>query len=100
MLELVRLTEPGPFAARTHRLGRYIGLRRGGKLVAMAGERMRLDGFTEISAVCTHPDARGQGLGASSAPIVPCRSCTSSPTTPRRSRSTSGSASHCAASCA
>jgi predicted GNAT family acetyltransferase len=64
MLELVRLTEPGPFAARTHRLGRYLGLRRDGRLIAMAGERMRLDGFTEISAVCTHPDARGQGLGA------------------------------------
>ncbi len=64
MLELVRLTEPGPFAARTHLLGRYLGLRRDSRLVAMAGERMKLDGFTEISAVCTHPDARGQGLGA------------------------------------
>ena len=64
MLELVARTNPGPFAAGTHRLGRYLGLRQAGKLVAMAGERMRLAGFTEISAVCTAPELRGQGLGA------------------------------------
>lgn len=62
MLALAKLTEPGPFAAETHRLGRFIGLRSEGRLVAMAGERMRLPGFTEVSAVCTHPDNRGQGL--------------------------------------
>jgi hypothetical protein len=55
------LTKPGPFAARTIELGSYIGVRSGSHLVAMAGERMRFDGFTEISAVCTHPDHRGRG---------------------------------------
>lgn len=61
MLALARLTEPGPFEAHTHELGRFIGLRRGGALAAMAGERIRLTGFTEISGVCVHPDYRGQG---------------------------------------
>lgn len=64
MLALATLTEPGPFRARTHRMGRFIGVRRGGRLVAMAGERMQPDGFTEVSGVCTHPDFRGQGLAA------------------------------------
>jgi ribosomal protein S18 acetylase RimI-like enzyme len=64
MLELVRLTEPGPFLQRTIELGRYVGIRREGALVAMAGERMRFDGWTEISAVCTAPTARGQGLAS------------------------------------
>jgi len=64
MLALAQLTEPGPFQRRTHELGRYIGIRRDGKLVAMAGERFRVPGFVEISAVCTHPDARGEGLAA------------------------------------
>ncbi len=62
MLALAELTEPGPFAPRTHELGRYVGLRRDGRLLAMAGERFRLPGFVEISAVCTHPDVRGEGL--------------------------------------
>lgn len=61
MEKLVELTQPGPFARRTIVLGSYIGIRHGGELVAMAGERMRCDGFTEISAVCTHPDHRGRG---------------------------------------
>ena len=64
MLALADLTEPGPFALRTGELGRYIGVRREGKLIAMAGERFRLPGYVEISAVCTHPDARGEGLAA------------------------------------
>jgi ribosomal protein S18 acetylase RimI-like enzyme len=59
--ELVALTNPGPFARRTMVLGSYIGIRDGGRLAAMAGERMRFNGFTEISAVCTHPDYRGRG---------------------------------------
>ena len=59
--ELVALTKPGPFARRTMVLGSYIGIRDGGQLVAIAGERMRFNGFTEISAVCTHPDHRGRG---------------------------------------
>jgi predicted GNAT family acetyltransferase len=61
MIALVELTQPGPFARRTPEMGRYIGIRDGGRLVAMAGERMHLDGYTEVSAVCTHPDHRGRG---------------------------------------
>jgi ribosomal protein S18 acetylase RimI-like enzyme len=64
MLELVALTEPGPFLARTIELGRYVGIRDGGVLVAMGGERMHFDGWTEISAVCTAPAYRGQGLAS------------------------------------
>ena len=64
MLELVAETEPGPFLARTVELGNYLGIRRNGALVAMAGERFHVDGWTEISAVCTKPDHRGQGLAA------------------------------------
>jgi GNAT superfamily N-acetyltransferase len=64
MLELVRLTEPGPFFERTIELGRYVGIRRDGVLAAMAGERLRFDGWTEISAVCTAPAHRGQGLAS------------------------------------
>jgi predicted GNAT family acetyltransferase len=62
MLALATLTEPGPFFVRTHRLGRFIGVRRDGRLIAMAGERMRMHGYTEVSGVCTHPDFRGFGL--------------------------------------
>lgn len=61
MLELTALTKPGPFLVRTHELGGYIGIRHGHRLAAMAGQRMRFDGFTEISAVCVHPDYRGKG---------------------------------------
>ncbi len=64
MLELVAQTEPGPFLRRTIELGDYLGIRRGGALVAMAGERFHLDGWTEISAVCTKLDHRGQGLAS------------------------------------
>ncbi|WP_029291768.1 GNAT family N-acetyltransferase [Cellulomonas sp. HZM] len=62
MLDLVARTQPGPFSPRTHELGRYVGIRRGGALVAMAGERLQPDGWTEISAVCTDAEHRGQGL--------------------------------------
>jgi predicted GNAT family acetyltransferase len=62
MMALARQTEPGPFYAETYRMGSFIGVRREGRLVAMAGERLRLPGFTEVSGVCTHPDHRGQGL--------------------------------------
>jgi len=65
MLELIAATTPGPFRPRTVTLGDYWGVRDEGRLVAMAGERVRLDGWTEVSAVCTHPDARGRGLAAS-----------------------------------
>ncbi|MBV1849269.1 GNAT family N-acetyltransferase [Catellatospora tritici] len=62
MLDLVARTKPGPFGPRTVEMGTYLGIRRDGVLVAMAGERLRLPGYTEISAVCTDPAARGQGL--------------------------------------
>jgi predicted GNAT family acetyltransferase len=61
MLALVELAQPGPFRRRTIELGRFIGLRQHGRLVAMAGERMWIDGFREVSAVCAHPDVRGRG---------------------------------------
>lgn len=64
MLALATLTKPGPFFVSTHRFGRFIGVRQDGALVAMAGERMRPDGFTEVSGVCTLPDHRGQGYAA------------------------------------
>jgi ribosomal protein S18 acetylase RimI-like enzyme len=64
VLELVAQTQPGPFLERTIELGDYLGIRRDGALVAMAGERFRLDGWTEISAVCTRPDYQGQGLAS------------------------------------
>jgi predicted GNAT family acetyltransferase len=65
MLDLVELTKPGPYLRRTIEMGRYIGLRDGGdaSLIAMAGERVRPDGWTEISAVCTDPRYRARGLG-------------------------------------
>jgi ribosomal protein S18 acetylase RimI-like enzyme len=62
MLDLVARTEPGPFLPRTIELGTYLGIRRGGALVAMAGERMHPPGWTEISAVCTDEAYRGHGL--------------------------------------
>jgi len=61
MVELATLTKPGPFASRTHELGTYLGIRRDRKLVAMAGERLKLPGHTEVSAVCTHPEHTGRG---------------------------------------
>jgi predicted GNAT family acetyltransferase len=65
MIALTKLTEPGPFNSRTHELGTYLGIRSEGKLVAMAGERMRVPGCTEVSAVCTHPDHTGRGYAKS-----------------------------------
>lgn len=70
MLALATLTRPGPFFAATHRLGAFVGVRRAGQLIAMAGERMKPDGFTEVSAVATHPDWRGQGLAAALMRVV------------------------------
>ncbi|ANH69766.1 GNAT family N-acetyltransferase [Mitsuaria sp. 7] len=65
ILELVRATQPGPFGLRTLELGRYIGVRREGRLVALSGERMKVPGFTEVSAVCVDPSCRGRGFAAS-----------------------------------
>ena len=63
MLALVAVTRPGPFLARTVEFGGYLGVRSGGRLIAMAGERMRPPGFAEVSAVATDPDHRRHGLG-------------------------------------
>ncbi|HEY0889392.1 MAG TPA: GNAT family N-acetyltransferase [Nocardioides sp.] len=64
MLALAHRTSPGPFWPRTIEMGRYVGIRDGGTLVAMAGERLHPPGFTEISAVRTAPEARGRGYAA------------------------------------
>jgi predicted GNAT family acetyltransferase len=75
MMELTQLTKPGPFSVRTHELGTFLGVRINGQLVAMAGERMKPANYTEITAVCVHPDHRGRGyaqmlLGAVARQIV------------------------------
>ena len=61
MMALIELTKPGPFGARTHELGTFLGIRVGGELVAMTGERMKPGNYTEMTAVCVHPDHRGRG---------------------------------------
>ncbi len=63
MVELTALTKPGPFSARTHELGTFLGIRVDGQLVAMAGERMKPAHYTEMTAVCVHPSHRGRGYG-------------------------------------
>lgn len=70
MLALAQLTEPGPFLPRTHSMGRFVGVRIDGRLAAMAGERMRFAGATEVSGVCTHPDFRGRGLARRLSAVV------------------------------
>jgi GNAT superfamily N-acetyltransferase len=64
MLDLTARTKPGPFLPRTFELGTYLGIRREGQLVAMAGERLHPEGWTEISAVCTNDSWRGHGFGS------------------------------------
>lgn len=61
MMALTELTKPGPFALRTHELGTFLGIRSGGELVAMTGERMKPGRFVEMTAVCVHPEYRGRG---------------------------------------
>jgi ribosomal protein S18 acetylase RimI-like enzyme len=61
MVALAELTKPGPFGTRTRELGEYLGIRKTKRLVAMAGERLHLPGYTEVSAVCTHPEFQGRG---------------------------------------
>ena len=73
MLDLATLTEPGPFFARIHQLGDFIGIRHEGQLVAMAGERMKAPGFTEVSGVCTRPGFRGRGYAAGLLAVVATR---------------------------
>ncbi|MET0424960.1 MAG: GNAT family N-acetyltransferase [Actinoplanes sp.] len=64
ILDLVERAQPGPFRKRTIELGRYLGIRHEGRLIAMAGERFHQPGWREVSAVCTDPGFRGRGLGA------------------------------------
>lgn len=70
MLALATLTRPGPFRSRTGELGPFVGVKQDGALIAMAGRRLRVDGFTELSGLCTHPDHRGKGLAAALARVV------------------------------
>ena len=72
MLALTALVFPGFFRPRTLEMGRYLGIYDGERLASMAGERMRLDGFQEISAVCTHPDYTGRGYAQRLVSLV-CR---------------------------
>jgi ribosomal protein S18 acetylase RimI-like enzyme len=61
MYALISSIQPGYYLPDTPQLGDYCGIRRNGRLIAMAGERMRLTGFSELSAICTHPDYIGHG---------------------------------------
>lgn len=70
MLALTALMKPGPFHEHTIRMGSYIGYRVGGRLASMAGERMKPQAFTEISAICTDPDFLGKGLARRLASIL------------------------------
>jgi hypothetical protein len=71
MLALATLTRPGPFFARTHQLGAFVGVKdAAGRLLAMAGERMNPPGFTEVSGVCTQPDQRGKGYAGALMRVV------------------------------
>ena len=99
MMELTKLTNPGPFAARTHELGTFLGIRVDGQLVAMAGERMKPADYTEITAVCVHPDHRGRGYAQIAARgggaarfrrAARFRSCTCFPIMTARSRCIGG----------
>ncbi|MGN6422425.1 MAG: GNAT family N-acetyltransferase [Asticcacaulis sp.] len=73
MIALTALTKPGPFTTRTRHFGHYVGVREEGKLIAMAGERMKPGNFTEISAICTHPDYQGRGLAKRLTQIIGAR---------------------------
>lgn len=73
MRSLATLCEPGPFFAETWRMGLFLGVRDRGRLIAMAGQRMRVPGYVEVSAVCTHPDHRGRGLAGELMRMVACR---------------------------
>lgn len=64
MIALTALTRPGPFTQRTIEFGNYMGIFEKDQLVAMAGERLKVPGYTEVSAICTHPEATGKGYGA------------------------------------
>jgi ribosomal protein S18 acetylase RimI-like enzyme len=61
MITLTQLTRPGPFGSKTIRFGHYFGIFENGKLAAMTGQRLHVENYTEVSAVCTHPDFLGKG---------------------------------------
>jgi GNAT superfamily N-acetyltransferase len=61
-VQLAKLTNPGPFGIRTPELGEYFGYFDGGRLIAMAGERMCAGDLQEVSGICTHPAFQGRGL--------------------------------------
>ncbi|ESZ50730.1 GNAT family N-acetyltransferase [Mesorhizobium sp. RSR565B] len=63
MLALASLTKPGPFTLKALSLGEFWGVKIGGRLAGMAGERMKQPGYSELSGVCSHPEFRGSGLG-------------------------------------
>ena len=65
MVQLAKLTKPGPFGTGTINFGSYYGIFDNDKLVAMTGQRLHIQNFTEISAVCTHPDYTGKGYANS-----------------------------------
>jgi predicted GNAT family acetyltransferase len=73
MRALAALTRPGPFSTRTHELGPFVGVKIDGRLAAMAGERMKPTGFTEVSGVCTHPGHVGHGYGGALTRVVTAR---------------------------
>lgn len=64
MVSLAELTQPGPFTSRTPELGTFYGVRLDNRLAAMGGTRLNLEGYTEISGLCTHPDFQGRGLAS------------------------------------
>jgi len=70
MYNLAMLTQPGPYVAHTNRLGEFIGVKQDGRLIAMAGERMKMPGLSEVSGVCTHPDHRGKGYAGALMRVV------------------------------
>ena len=70
MLDLVNVAQPGPFTSRTIEMGQYLGVRQDGHLVAMAGQRLHLPGFCEVSTVCTHPNYRGRGYAGALTTMV------------------------------
>ena len=73
MVALATLTKPGPFETGTPRLGEFLGIKEEGRLVAMAGERMKQIGYTEVSGVCAHPSARGRGYARALSAAVATR---------------------------
>lgn len=64
MKALATLTKPGPFSKRTIEFGHYYGIFDNDMLVSMTGQRLHVFNYTEVSAVCTHPNYLGKGFAA------------------------------------